>query len=47
MIIIKCSWCGTKIGTKECDKNDKNNGKISHGICDKCEKKVYADLDKC
>ncbi len=45
MIIIKCAWCGEKIGTKKCNEHDKANGEISHSICGVCEKKVYADLD--
>lgn len=45
MIIIQCAWCGTKIGTKECNEHDEVNGKISHGICNTCEKKMYAELD--
>ena len=45
MIIIKCAWCGAKIGTKECDEHDKSNGEISHSICDVCEQKMYAELN--
>ena len=40
IIKVKCAWCGLDMGTKECDKNDKSNGKTSHSICDECLDKI-------
>jgi hypothetical protein len=37
---IECSWCGCLI------KGNHNAKKISHGICNDCEKKITKKLEE-
>ena len=41
---IVCSWCGEKIGEKECNVLDESLPLITHSICDECCDKVLGDL---
>ena len=41
---IVCSWCGAKIGEKECDVFNESLPRITHSICKKCRTKVLDDL---
>lgn len=41
---IVCSWCGLKIGEKDCDILDNDLPRITHSICDDCRTKVLKDL---
>lgn len=37
-MIVRCSWCGKKMGEKE-PLGDK---RVTHGICEKCKKEVMS-----
>ena len=41
---IVCSWCGVKIGEKDCDVLDDGLPNVTHSICDECRTKVLEDL---
>ena len=43
-LIVVCSWCGLKIGEKDCDVLDTRLPRITHSICDECKTKVLNDL---
>ena len=43
-LTIICSWCGAKIGEKECERLDERLPRITHGICPKCRAKVIEEL---
>jgi len=45
-LIIICSWCGVKIGEKDCDVLDESLPRITHSICQVCSAKVLEDLKK-
>jgi len=45
-LIIICSWCGVKIGEKDCDVFDESLPRITHSICQVCSAKVLEDLKK-
>lgn len=41
---IVCSWCGAKIGEKECNVFNESLPRITHSICKKCRTKVLDDV---
>jgi hypothetical protein len=41
---IICSWCGVKIGEKDCDVLDDRLPNVTHSICDECKTEVLKDL---
>jgi hypothetical protein len=43
-LTIICSWCGVKIGEKDCDFLDESLPRITHSICDECYAAVIDDL---
>ena len=43
-LTIICSWCGVKIGEKDCDFLDESLPRITHSICFECHSKVLNDL---
>ena len=43
-LTIICSWCGVKIGEKECECLDESLSRITHSICSECHSKVIDDL---
>ena len=45
-LTIICSWCGVKIGEKDCDVLDENLPRITHSICQICSAKVFEDLER-
>ena len=45
-LTIICSWCGVKIGEKDCDALDENLPRITHSICEECSRKVLNDLNQ-
>ena len=45
-LTIICSWCGVKIGEKDCDVLDESLPRITHSICQVCSAKVLEDLKK-
>lgn len=46
-VIIRCSWCGRKIGTTvwqgKSDDHEAKYGKDSHGICPRCSAEILND----
>ena len=45
-LTIICSWCGVKIGEKDCDFLDESLPRITHSICSECHSKVLDDLNQ-
>ena len=45
-LTIICSWCGVKIGEKDCDVLDESLPRITHSICSECHSKVLDDLNQ-
>ena len=45
-LTIICSWCGVKIGEKDCDTLDESLPRITHSICSECHSKVLDDLNQ-
>ena len=43
-LTIICSWCGVKIGEKDCEYLDHTLPRITHSICSECKTKVLNDL---
>lgn len=40
-LVIKCSWCGKDMGTKE----PLDDRSITHGICPECLKVIGKEID--
>ena len=45
-LIVKCSWCGKIIGTKECPEAGKPTLPITHSICTACARKLEEETEE-
>lgn len=43
MMKVQCAWCGKDMGEKPAAKIE-FDGKVTHGICEKCRDAVLADF---
>lgn len=44
MLIVRCGWCKVDQGTKPCEPKD--DGMVTHGICEPCLKKVTDEMNQ-
>ena len=42
---IVCAWCHKDLGTKECEGCNQDEPRITHGICEECQRKVMAEIE--
>ena len=45
-LIVKCSWCGRILGTKNCSEAGKPTLPITHSICSACARKLEEDMEE-